>query len=499
MTTQSRKDIRKLSVAAMALCGMALASGCATTNTYEDTDASTAQENRVAPSEAPRKTEASGEFLPPNAKPGECYARVWVEPTYATQNQRVLVKEASEKIDIIPAEYDWVEETVEVSAASTRLVPVPAVYGTETESIQVRPATREWLVDNKPNAAPASNEVLERARTHGIDLDAARSGMCFHEHYLPAGYRETATEVEVSPASEEISIIPAKYRDVEKRVLIKEASRKVTEVPAVYETVTEKVIDEPAHTVWKKGTGPIQKIDEATGEIMCLVEVPATYKTITKRVIKTPATTRVIEIPAKYNTIEVRELVSDAREERSPIPARYKTVKGEEKISEGKLVWHEVRNMAHPTSTRTGAKICLLEKPAKFKSITRRVIKTPASTRTIEVPAQYKTVKVRKMVSQPQEKRMEIPAEYKEVTVRELKQDGHMEWRSILCKTNMTVTRVRNIQRALKEAGYNPGPIDGIAGPRTMKAVNAFQKAKGLPVDRYLNAETVKALGVSLR
>jgi hypothetical protein len=38
--------------------------------------------------------------------------------------------------------------------------------------------------------------------------------------------------------------------------------------PAVYETVKEKVVDRPAYTVWKKGTGPIQKVDYATGEIM---------------------------------------------------------------------------------------------------------------------------------------------------------------------------------------------------------------------------------------
>ena len=32
-----------------------------------------------------------------------------------------------------------------------------------------------------------------------------------------------------------------------------------------------------------------------------------------------------------------------------------------------------------------------------------------------------------------------------------------------------------------------------------MRAVNAYQRAKGLPVDRYLNVETVKSLGVALR
>ena len=56
---------------------------------------------------------------------------------------------------------------------------------------------------------------------------------------------------------------------------MKAASTRLETVPAQYETVTEEVLVRPAYTTWKKGTGPIQRIDQATGEIMCLVEVPA--------------------------------------------------------------------------------------------------------------------------------------------------------------------------------------------------------------------------------
>ena len=37
-------------------------------------------------------------------------------------------------------------------------------------------------------------------------------------------------------------------------------------------------------------------------------------------------------------------------------------------------------------------------------------------------------------------------------------------------------------QRALLAAGYDPGPIDGVIREQTMRAVNAYQAAKGLPV-----------------
>jgi hypothetical protein len=61
--------------------------------------------------------------------------------------------------------------------------------------------------------------------------------------------------------------------------------------------VTERVVEKPGYTYWKKGTGSKQKLNNATGEIMCLVEVPPVYGTVTKQVVKTPAMVEKIEIP----------------------------------------------------------------------------------------------------------------------------------------------------------------------------------------------------------
>lgn len=438
-------------------------------------------------------------LLPPDAKEGECYARVWVPETFREVSNNVLVRGESEQVEIIPAQYEWGEEQILVSEASSRLETIPAVYTTETETILVSPAERTWKVSLASNAAPASDELLAAAKAHGIDLEAAKPGMCFHEHVVPAKFVTEEEQVLVSDSDQKIGVSEAQYRWVEKQVLVQEASFRMEEVPATYKWEEETIVDEPAHTVWKKGTGPIQKIDESTGEIMCLVEVPATYKTIRRKVVDTPAGTRRVEIPAEYKTVKVRELVQDAMASSTEIPAKYKTVAVTKKVADASFVWHEVHNMHHPKSTRTGHQICLTEKPAQYKEVTRRVVKTPETTRKIEIPAKYETVKVRKLVAEAQEKRIKVPAEYETVVTHELASEGHMEWRSILCETNMTNARVAQIQEALKNEGFDPGPIDGVVGSETMAAVNEFQKAKGLPVDKYLNLTTLKALGVSAR
>lgn len=53
---------------------------------------------------------------------------------------------------------------------------------------------------------------------------------------------------------------------------------------------------------------------------------------------------------------------------------------------------------------------------------------------------------------------------------------------------------VRQIQQALKAAGFDPGPIDGIKGPKTLAAIRAFQKARGLVVDGIVGPKTTAAL-----
>ncbi len=458
-----------------------------------------AASSRPAPAPAAPAPVSAAPLLPPNPKAGECYARVWVPPTYKKVPRKVLVSEASERTEVIPGKYEWVTEEVVIKPASYRIETVPAQYETVTETILVSEANREWRTSLDRKAPPASRELLDAARKHGVDLDGAKPGMCFHEHYRPARYVTEEQKVLISDGSEKLKATAPKYRTVERKVLVREASVKYEQVPAVYEWVEEKVVDKPAHTIWKKGTGPIQRIDEATGEIMCLVEVPATYKTIRKRVLKKPASVRKIEIPAKYKTIKVRELVEEAQVVKQDVPARYKTIKVRKKVADPEFVWHEVHKHGEPRTTRTGNKICLVETPAKYKKVTRKVLKSPATTRKVEIPAVTKKIKVRKLVAEPQVKRIPIPAKYETVFERQLDREGHMEWRSILCKTNMTTSRIKDIQRALQREGYYKGPIDGIVGRMTIAAVNAFQKARGLPVDSYLNIETVKALGVSPR
>jgi hypothetical protein len=248
---------------------------------------------------------------------------------------------------------------------------------------------------------------------------------------IPAKYEWEEKKVLVTEASERLEVVPASYQWVEEKYLVKEASTRMEQIPAKYDWKTETILVKPAYSVWKKGRGPIEKVDNATGEIMCLVEIPAVYETVKKKVMVSSPSTRTVNIPAEYQTVK------------------------------------------------------------------KKVMVKPPTTRKVEIPAVYKTVKVRKLASAPKERRIPIPAEYRTVTKTEKVTEGHMEWRQILCETNVSTDVITKIQMALQRAGHDPGPIDGLLGWQTRDAMKSYQQKKGLAVGE-LTYETIKSLGVKL-
>jgi hypothetical protein len=57
----------------------------------------------------------------------------------------------------------------------------------------------------------------------------------------------------------------------------------------------------------------------------------------------------------------------------------------------------------------------------------------------------------------------------------------------------------QEVQKALKDRGHDPGPIDGIAGTKTQKALKALQAEQGLPQTGRMDKATLEKLGVELK
>ena len=55
-------------------------------------------------------------------------------------------------------------------------------------------------------------------------------------------------------------------------------------------------------------------------------------------------------------------------------------------------------------------------------------------------------------------------------------------------------SRSKKLQSLLRMAGYDPGPIDGLLGPRTQKAIQTFQQNQGYPVTGQPSEELLEQL-----
>ena len=63
----------------------------------------------------------------------------------------------------------------------------------------------------------------------------------------------------------------------------------------------------------------------------------------------------------------------------------------------------------------------------------------------------------------------------------------------------VTQMSAKQIQRALKNAGFYRGSVDGKIGPKTKKAIKDFQKAHGLKVDGVMGEKTTAELSKFLQ
>ncbi len=71
------------------------------------------------------------------------------------------------------------------------------------------------------------------------------------------------------------------------------------------------------------------------------------------------------------------------------------------------------------------------------------------------------------------------------------------EWRGASSATSASLGHKKTVkitQMLLNKLGYKVGIPDGVAGPKTRRAILRFQKSAGLPQTGQINAETVKAL-----
>jgi|GEM_PF-2409636 len=93
----------------------------------------------------------------------------------------------------------------------------------------------------------------------------------------------------------------------------------------------------------------------------------------------------------------------------------------------------------------------------------------------------------------------QLTSEQRQTARRQAEQARLLEYwmRTRVQPEAMERSDIRRIQELLREQGFDPGPIDGIVGPRTRAAVEAFEEAQRLPVTGDVTPGLLDLLEVS--
>jgi len=289
-----------------------------------------------------------------------------------------------------------------------------------------------------------------------VDLPPTNEyGKCYAKCKSPDIYETVSREVLVKPEGSKLSIVPAQYETRTETVLVKEAAVGYNVVPATYKNVTERILVRP--------------------ESKKLRVIPAKYGKESKQVLVSPARGAWVKKKKDPNCFSQKpeDCYIACYEE---IPAQYRTETYQVLVEPARTVEEVI--------------------PAKYETYTRRAVDQPASVSEYPIDAKYKTISTKILVSPAASSEVIVPAKYKTVTEKVLvREGGYTVWTEILCASQTTSSTVRAVQTALKAAGYNPGPIDGVMGLQTQTALKQFQTDKSLPIGN-LNLETLRSLGV---
>jgi len=398
----------------------------------------------------------------PEAKVGECYVKALVPPSYRQETVSQLVKEASEKFTVVPAQFSESTERLLMKDGSTTITVTEPQYKKNDYTIVVAEARREYVRGSADSNVAASSGTLVDLAAAGIDIDSAEAGACFYEHYKP----------------------PTIESSVEKA--------------ATYKTVQVEQMIEPAKTVWQKGTGPVQKIDDTTGEIMCRVELPAVYETFDREVIDSPARTSVVPMPEQKETYTVTLMDSDAAEKRTPVEATFQDVTKYKVLDDASFTWAaDAPGDASVHGEHTGNVVCVKESPEITETVTQTLVASPGEFTSEEVPAVYEERTVQVLASDATSSALPIQAVNQTFNTRTKIADARFEWRPVLCETNVTDDLIANVQQALIDKGYTLEPTPGLLSTETFEAIEVFQQEQNLP-QGGLTMATLEALGVEM-
>jgi len=205
---------------------------------------------------------------------GECYERYRTPPTYGSVQERVLIRPASQRVEIIPAIYGTRKERVLIVPERVKHRVIPAEYAIVKEKVIIQPervvariipsVTKTIYRDVKVSHGGYAWEwriikgkkVLCKVRTAPVYRQVAETVVIHPKRVvrevIPAVWGYEKRHVLVRPERTERFVIPAEYGYETVQVVIQPKQKRVIALPAEYAWRERTVVVSEGHSGWKR-------------------------------------------------------------------------------------------------------------------------------------------------------------------------------------------------------------------------------------------------------
>ncbi|MEF3192974.1 MAG: peptidoglycan-binding protein [Halothiobacillaceae bacterium] len=335
--------------------------------------------------------------------------------------------------------------------------PIPSTKAKVAERTTSQPAQTKAIKSAKPQAQPLAAEAAQSATAPKPPVPADQPAIRPGECWVQA-------VIQPRPVQKPLEIV------------VRDAVNDIKITPA---TVTQD----------------LKEIIVREGGVTYRIQPPV-YKRVTEKVMVRPEIRRTLVVPAVFEERKEKIMIEDERTvlERcsfstsriardtpvqplcaKKLPAKYKTI--------------ERKVLVQPETTRE------VVEPAVYKEVSRWVLETPARAVPVEIAPKTAQIRVQEISSPEQIDEQQLPPKIKRLITTQYEGQLSLAFRRAVCDHELTPKLVQALQTALQRANFGIGRIDGKFGKRTQEAMLNYQRQNGLAYGA-LTYETLEHLGV---
>jgi len=322
-------------------------------------------------------------------------------------------------------------------------------------------------------------------------IEDAKVGECYKKVYIPAKFEQKDELIEVQKASKKYIVQDPKFKTEKKKITVVTPYIEIKDTLAEFEKKRIKLpINEKEiyYTIGKKRQTPLSedfveyvkkkgvKLDQLkVGECYAEYVKLSPLKVIKKDYIKKQAYEIIDVVPPKFKIVKKKIEIRPAYTKIVKTSAIYETKVEKVLVSPAKKDY----------ITQKDGTVCVVQKPAVYKDIVKKVLKTPPLTKVIKFPPLYKEIEIKVLDKPPVVSRRVVPQKKDSYNFYTKGENDVYFWSKTPPSKDAKPTGLKICKRE-KKVKYIEKDIEVVSKPATTKKIKVDAKTMDIEIQKLI-------------